>query len=465
MLLLSKKIIIPVIILLILGLLLGVMYFKSKSSPTLDKKLIAEEMEEKSVEEQISKENTNQEPMPTKLSSVLVFDKNRGLLKLYDIKGNLVDELDLKMLDIGVDLQDEDLEEDTEKIEEKDKEVSKDEPVVVVKTLVGDETVSVEVKGSVVVVYDEEGNIAGEISLKELLGKDLLDEEKEEKTGLDKVISKSNYNLANNKLLPTPVNTTFTNFRTIKDELVFRDDKRDALIFVDVEGDKIVANLLLKGVKLQGLNSVFFTEESIFLTYNNDKRITEIPRNVALSETIDKNSIIKHELDYIPNFVYVEDGIIYYSAENVIGKINTRIDRNNITEINVGDKTIDMYVNKDFIYGINEFGKGSENSVLMKINKANLQVEGIMELKGIYSKFIGIDEDIAYIRQKNSVKKVDLKNMKSLLAFKRKEGVPILVDEEVVYILENNILKRAKIGKTIEKIDSFDVEGYNFVLR
>lgn len=458
----NKKIIIPIIILLIFGIIVGAIYLKSKSNKTLDGKLIANEVEEETVFSQAAAEEDT--VLKSKPSSILIFDKNGGLLKLYNSSGNLVDELDLKMLDIGVNLQSKDLKES--EMADKDNEVL-EEKHVIVKTLVGDESVDVEIKGDRVIIYDEDGEKVEEFSLKSLLekGEDFAQGEKEVEAKEEATI-KSSYNLANNKLLATPVDTTFTNFRTIKDELVFRDDKRDSLILVDVEEDKIVANLVLKGVKLQGLNSVFLTNESIFLTFNNDKRITRIPRHAGLSGVVNKNDIVKYEIDNVPNFVYAENGIIYYSAGNVIGKYDMTLNEvNHITEIDTGDKTLDMYVEKDFVYAINEFGKGNENSVLIKINKKDLSVDGIMELKGIYSKFIGVEGDVGYIRQKDSVKKVDLKNMKPLSAFARKEGVPILVSENIVYTLEDNVLERANIGKTIEKIDSFNAEGFNFIIR
>ena len=475
MLKLNKKVIIPIAILLSIVILIGI--FSIINKPSNDKQ-VANKTEEV-VDDVNNKETTAGESDNTtselEPSTILTFDKDGGILKLYNTDGDLLDELDLKMLDIGVVVQVEDLSEDSkeESAEEKDEVLEeaeeKDEVLeekhVVVKTLVGEDAVEVEIKGDKVIIYDENKEKVKEFSLKELLEKEEKIANEEEAKPKEKT-NVNNYNLANNKLLNAPADTTFTNFRTIKDELVFRDNKRNALILVDVDENKIVANLVLKGVNLEGLSSVFLADNDIYLTFNNDKRITRIPKNKGLSGNISKDDITKYEIDAVPNFVYVENGMFYYTAENLIGRYDMTQNKNNcITEIDVGDKTLDMYVEEDFIYIINEFGKGNENSVLIKVNKKDFVVEEIMELKGIYSKFIGIDENTAYIRQKDTVKSVDLESMKPILAFPRKEGVPVLVDQDIVYILKNNVLKRAKIGETIEQIDSFNAEGFNFIIR
>lgn len=465
MLKLNKKVIIPIAILLSIVILIGI--FSIINKPSNDKQ-VANKTEEV-VDDVNNKETTAGESDNTtselEPSTILTFDKDGGILKLYNTDGDLLDELDLKMLDIGLVVQVEDSSEDSKEESAEEKDGVLEEKHVVVKTLVGEDAVDVEIKGDKVIIYDENKEKVKELSLKELLEK----EEKiakEEEAKPNEETNVNSYNLANNKLLNAPADTTFTNFRTIKDELVFRDNKRNALILVDVDENKIVANLVLKGVNLEGLSSVFLADNDIYLTFNNDKRITRIPKNKGLSGNISKDDITKYEIDAVPNFVYVENGMIYYTAENLIGRYDMTQNKNNcITEIDAGDKTLDMYVEEDFIYVINEFGKGNENSVLIKVNKKDFVVEEIMELKGIYSKFIGKDENTAYIRQKDTVKSVDLEGMKPILAFPRKEGVPVLVDQDIVYILENNVLKRAKIGETIEEIDSFNAEGFNFIIR
>lgn len=328
-----------------------------------------------------------------------------------------------------------------------------------------------ELEDSFMWLYDKNGEKISKVDLSGLINVKKENEEIEEDKGTEKdkkknviqigtKLNKEKTSQNKDKTLNYTVDTTFETFKTIDNYLIFKDVKRNLLILVNAEDDEIVSNVLLKGLDLTNLTSVFFTNKDIYLTYSDSTEILEIPRKLANSGDIDTEDIIIYDVENIPNFVYVEDEIIYFTADNILGKYDTALDTGDL--IDIGAKALDLYFTDDYIYLISEFGKSNENSVLIKIDKNKLSTQGIMELKGIYSKFIGTQRDIAYIRQKDSIKEVDLKNFKPINSYKRTSGIPIQTNGNVFYRLEDNKIQIFNIKSQSDILNEFEVEGYNF---
>lgn len=369
-----------------------------------------------------------------KLSDILTFDKEDGVLELYNSNGELLDELDLQLLfiedEVFLDTSETDAKENT------------GNNYVYIK-LDNDELVKTQIDKNKIFIYDEEGKAIENINIvnkKINKNKEMSNKEKQE-------------------LLDKTMNTTFTNFRTINNELIFRDDTRNILIMIKIEDGKIITNSILKNVNLKNLTSVYLTDKYIYLTFDGNTQITQIPR----IELDDKQSnIIKIEINEVPNFVIYNDGHLYFSTPDKIG-VYSLFDKS-IEFIEVGDVTLDMYLEDDFLYIINQFGRGKDNSVLIKVDIEDFKIDSIEDLRGVSPKFIGIKENIAYIRQKESIKKMDLSKLKIVKSFTRKEGVPVQVKDDVLYKIENGEVVILDIANDVEVLKTFENDSFNLYL-
>lgn len=449
---LKKRILTFISIGIILALLIVVgMSFITKMKVEKINKTVADIDLNKSKKDQIANNINNQ------LSDVLTFDKEGGLLKLYDNKGNLLDELDLKKLSFENENLITEIKDDSKKTE---KATEKEDDYVYIK-LENNELVKAEIEKNKMFIYDKDGKVIQTIdidnsnkNISNNKDSEIVKNKDSTKNNTDNQKEESTKEIQN--LLTEAVDVTFTNFRTINNELVFRDDNRNILIIIKVDKNKIIATSILKNIKLEGLTSVYLTNEHIYLTFDNNTQITQIPRNNSI------DNIAKIDIKEIPNFVIHIDDCLYFSVPDKIGKYD--LFDNKIEFIEVGDITLDMYFEDNYLYIVNQFGKEKNNSVLIKINIKNFEVEGIMELKGINSKFIGIENNIAYIRQKDSIKEIDLFNLKPMRAFEREEGVPVQIKNEMMYVLKNHEINILSIKDKEDFTKSFKADGFNLYL-
>lgn len=444
----NKKILIPIIILVFVVAVFGSMawFGKSKSNKTLT--------EETDIEnENIVNATTNEdeeivnETKDVFMSNILTFGKDDGIIRLYNKRGEMLDIVDLKELDIGHIIEVE--ENKNAKNEDKESESDDENEYAYIKTSEG--MMATKIEDGKILLYDKNGRVIERVFLSSYNQTKNNEKDKTEERTEEEVDTKTK------KLLDSPIDTTFTVFRTIDNELIFRDNKRNALIKVEIEEDTIKTTLLLKNINLKELKNIYVTGESLYLTFNDKTSITQVARHMATNGNIVTG---EYEIGDVPDFIYPVGSQIYYSTPTKIGKYDTTLDGGTITEIDVGDKTLDMYVDGEFIYAINEFGKGKNNSVLMKIKMEDLTVDGIMELKGINSRFIGINENLAYIRQKDSIKEVDLINFKPKTSREREEGVPVQVKGNLLYTMKDGKIIVTNLSNNKE-IESHEAEGFS----
>lgn len=428
----KKKIIIPIIVLVIVVLMALSIGLRKNKSDKLDLSNQDAIASDNLDSDEVDSENVldvESEKGYIDLSDVLTFEKDGGVLRLYSDEGELLDELDLKTFSF----ENEYLINYTKTLKIDN---NSNENYVYIK-LDNNEIAKAEVNKGKMFIYDKDGKVIKRLDIED------LDKESNIK------------DLEDNDLQ----STTFTNFKTMTNELVFRDNSRNSLVMVEVKDDKIITTSVLNNIELESLSSVFLTNDFIYLTFIDDTSITKVPRNYKN----DIESVIsKINVGEVPNFVICKDDNIYFSTPDKIGKYD--VENKNIDFIEVGDITLDIYNENNYIYVINQFGKGKENSVLMKINIEEFIVEEIMELKGINSRFIGIENQIAYIRQNNSIKEVDLKEMKPKRSFSRKEGIPVQVKNDAIYKLEDNNIVIISIKDNTEVLKTFKGDGFNLYL-
>ena len=441
----NKKILIPVAILLAVMLLFSVFTVvknkKSKKSQisTEHEVEISDNDEVTSKEpSEVQTEESNKDDVGSELLSedkVIVFGNGNGEVILYSLDGKILDFVEISKIDIGEyekvfnedegEDEDEDEDEEEEVTEKEDKEEEKEGQYAYISTPEG--MIKTEIRGDKIIIYDKDGNEVNSIS---------LDDKAEHRDDL------------------------FTLFRTNSNELVFRDWKRNALIEVDIVGNQIKTTLLFKNMNLEKLNNLYITEEDLYLTFNDNTNIHKLTKKAAVAPS-DIRKVEKYDIGAVPNFSIYQDGFIYFATPYTVGKYDVSIDEGEILEIITGDRTSDIYIEDGFMYIVNDFGSGKDNSVLMKVEQETLKTKGIMELKGLNSKFVGITNDLAYIRQTDSIKEVNLKTFKPVTSRDRTVGVPVQVVEDTLYSLVNGKLRIAD-KKDSKTLDSFDVKGFSF---
>lgn len=413
-----------------------------------------------------SEENTNNKPI---YSNILVFDKEDGNISLYDKGGKLVDKLDLKRLYISTDVT----------AYESLKSIANEKPVFV-RIQESDKLAKAELSKGFIEIYDSGGKIIKSVDLnefikpkeKEVVKKVDSTEEKDDKKVIKIGSNKKDNNdkgdesvkmlIPNkelgNKTLEFAVDTTFKAFKTIDDKLVFKDNARNALILITGENNRINTDVILSGIDLTGLTGVFVADKKIYLTFEEVVEILEISRTE--SGEITEDNIMRYELENVPSFAFEANGALYYVVADTVGRYNPI--SNEGETIDAGATVLDIHLTEKHLYIITEFGKDQENSVLIKVNIDDFAVEGIMELKGIYSKFIGFDGNIAHIRQKDSVKEIDIDKLKPLKAFSREGGIPIESYNGTFYKMEDGKVKVFSIDNIDKTLKEFDAEGFNF---
>jgi len=430
----KKRKILIVSVIIIFFLSFTLFFFMEKNKIKARDNIKAEkETSNNELKREIKKENIS-------LSDILTFEKDSGIIRLYNEQGKMTDSIDLKFL----------ADKNPVKKEAEKKPLvknNKEENYVYVKTNKG--LIPAQIEEGEIILYNQKGEEIDSIKIAEDTIKvpeikepeKIPEENKETKT----------------TQLKTPVKTTFFTFRTINNELIFKDNTRNMLIKVDIINNKIATKILLKGLNLDKLNNVFVGGKSIYLCFVEDTNIVEIP-----IDNTDEKNIKKYDLGKIPDFILVKDNFIYYSSDTNFNKYDKNT-KQTVKSIELGDKTTDIYIKDNIIYIINAFGEGKNNSVLIKLNSNNLTAEGIMELKGVHSKFIGINNNLAYIRQKDSIKEIDLKNFKPISAKEREEGVPVQVKDNILYSLKDGNLEKTNLSNNTKK--SFNAEGFNIYLK
>lgn len=433
-----------IIVLVISASVFGIIHKKNQKSVASDLNVQSEELDKEKVEDKEIDTGYEEKDKEEKMeiieennSSILTFTKDTGVLSLYNTKGKLVDFVDLKIFNSSgeknknlTSLNDSnETEEEIEEVKINNEKIIKEIEEKLAGEIDNEDRLTLE---GILEKYSE-ANEAIEIN------EELIDNEE----GLD---------------LEEDIEIGYETFRTINNDLIFKDAENNLLIQVNIKDEKILVELLLKDVALKGLTSVDVTEEDIYLTLKGSLNIIKIAKGKS---TNGKLQVEKYELESNPYFVIHEDGYLYYFTQDELGKINTENESNEKVSIEMGDSISSAYVEGDYLFIISEFGKLQNNSVLMKINKESLRVANIMELKGINSVFIGSNEESAYIRQKDSIKEVDLKSFKPKTTHEREEGIPVQIKGSYMYRLKDGNLEIFDL-ETNKKKDFFEVDGFTF---
>lgn len=239
------------------------------------------------------------------------------------------------------------------------------------------------------------------------------------------------------------------------------------LFFIDLDFQTIVEtcvnnnkeiglDLILKDkdVDLEKVENIFLSNNVMYVTLRNkineeDEEDTSTERNVV-EINLGNKAVKKYNSPVKPTNLFRYNDNIYYMDNDHLIKANAVEGKlKELNRVELGDDFSDFIIKENYLYALSKFGKKENDSVLMKMDLNDLKVKDIMSLKGVDSTFIGIEDGIAYISQKNSIKEVDIKTFESLRAFNRDE------DEDVQYV-DSNLYKL--IGQELKKITTKDLK-------
>ena len=253
----------------------------------------------------------------------------------------------------------------------------------------------------------------------------------------------------------------FEAFRTVDNKLILKD--RNMLFSIDSNEEKIEASKIFTNYDFNNLKSVSIDDNNIYLSYKDEKDIREINKDAATSGDLKEEDVRRYTLEESPDLMFIDNGNIYYTLSNRFGQLNLT-DKINRT-IDVGDKSLDMLCDDEYIYLINDFGKGLGNSVLIKIEKNSILVNEILGLKGMNTMFIGNENNIIYFKQSDSIKTVEnLNKLKPLNSYKCDDAQYSEFKDGLLYEVANNHIKIFDIANKEGIIKEFDIDGSGFMV-
>lgn len=272
----------------------------------------------------------------------------------------------------------------------------------------------------------------------------------------------------NNSVLPAPTSSY----------LYFNDVKQKAL-FVYSNNDKAIYKITVSGNKLNvqevGKNNEFVTAKGIYATTDLILLAENGTKKLQIYDIGSKN-IRNIELKGILTNWVVQGDELYYTYENRLNKFNLK--SNEQRDVLLGDESIDMVLLQDKLYILSAFGNQVDNSLLMKVEPADLRVDDFIELKSnmvsILSKgeeeklYIGrIEKEKDLDGETKETPKIALINTKNLSIESNKWEMPF-ADESMgynsyLYMLKDNKLNIYPFNST-DPIQSIDVSGEAFTI-
>lgn len=248
-------------------------------------------------------------------------------------------------------------------------------------------------------------------------------------------------------------------YRSIKNDsnefFIFYNEKSNKLFSVKTEGGALSSELLLDGIDVTNLNTIWANNEVAYLTFK-DK--TELIKYDLTKEEVTKEAFA---LEGVPTALAVKNDCVYYAYADKLAKLDT-IDKKTVSVL-LGDRSNDVVLENDVLYVVNDFGSGKNNSILIKINPEDLKVEGIIELKGAKSELIGINnaKTVLYVVQNGeeyNVKSVDLTKFKPMYSYNLIKDRYFKSYDNALYYQEGNTLKVHSL-KTNEAIKDITIDG------
>lgn len=231
---------------------------------------------------------------------------------------------------------------------------------------------------------------------------------------------------------------------------------------VTQENGVIKGEVLFELPGIEGVDEFKIVDGKAYVLYSGKTKMIEV--------RVDNPSIIKEQtLQGEVDLFTVRDGIVYYTFADQLGKLNMSDGEHE--QLLLGDKSTDYVFTTEHLFVLNTFGSKLDNSVLMKINPFEMNVEDLVELKSnktailseqaesenvLVGQIVKIKELDKAVREEHAVLPVNSKNLKKELFVK---NVPFNEDAfEVngfIYELTDGVttIYSAKNGQKAIEID------------
>ena len=209
---------------------------------------------------------------------------------------------------------------------------------------------------------------------------------------------------------------------------------------VTEEEGKVKGEILFALPDVEGVNEFKVVDGKAYILHAGKTKMTEISLDNPAKK---KEQTLQGEVDLFT----VRDGIIYYTFADQLGKLNMSDGEHE--QLLLGDKSTDYVFTTDHLFILNTFGSKLDNSVLMKINPLEMNVEDLVELKSNENAILSEQEDTENVLVGQVVK------IKELDKEVRKEQVVLPVNTK-------NLQKELFIKDVPFNQEAFEVDGFIF---
>lgn len=192
---------------------------------------------------------------------------------------------------------------------------------------------------------------------------------------------------------------------------------------IAVSDDKINATVLVTDFDLANIKDYRIDDENVYILTDEDNKITYL--TISKPSTRDEY-VLEGNLDVWT----IDDGYLYYTYSDRLGKFDFA-DQSQI-DIDLGDKSIDIFIKDNKLYVLNNFGSKLDNSVLFKINPNDLKADDLIKLNNNENVIISKNNDgyiyVGQIHKRTSLEKEEIRT-------------PVLAPISIVNLKEENKIK------------------------
>lgn len=261
------------------------------------------------------------------------------------------------------------------------------------------------------------------------------------------------------------------------------------LFFSDIEGrtlyaysdfDKEVYQITQSEGKLEVKeilqNDQFVTADDMLIAKDRLLLTEKGTNKLQIVDIKDAKNVQTVELEGDPTHLAVQGEALFYTFGNRLGKFN--LTNGEKTSVLLGDESFELISLEDKLFVLNAFGKQTTNSLLMKVNPSDLNVDNLVELKtdesAILSKgetdelYVGrVTKDIDLSGNVTKENKISPINLKTLSMEKSDWSMPFTKEslgyESHLYMLQDGKLNIYAVNN-VEPEKSIVVKGEHFTI-
>ncbi|MFF2531452.1 hypothetical protein ACFVS2_21330 [Brevibacillus sp. NPDC058079] len=248
----------------------------------------------------------------------------------------------------------------------------------------------------------------------------------------------------------------------------YSDFDKEVYTITEAQG-KIEVKEILQNAQFVLADDMLVTKDRLLFTEKGTNKL-------QIVDIKDAKKVEMVELEGDPTHLSVQGDSLFYTFGKRLGKLS--LSNGERTSVLLGDESLNLISLEDKLYILNGYGKQTTNSLLMKVNPSDLNVDDLLELKTDESAILSKGEtDELYVgrvtKEKDLTGKVMKENritpinLKTLTMEKSEWSMPFVRDslgyESYLYMLQDGKLNvyainDAKPGQSIE------VKGEHFTI-